>query len=212
MKTYTLRTAMALLAAGVLVPAVASAQSLGELAKQEEARRKTITTPPKVYTNDTIRASDPRPPMTAGSTAPGSPAAGPAAGPAAPPSASGTAPAPAAGAQPPAAQTPAQTPSAPPAADPKQEEANWRKRVQTERDNRDRAQTFADALQSRINALSNDFAARDDPAQRAQISTDRQKALAELERVKQEIAQHAKTIAGIQEEARKAGIPPGWVR
>jgi hypothetical protein len=30
-------------------------QSLGELAKQEEARRKAIQTPAKIYTNDSIR-------------------------------------------------------------------------------------------------------------------------------------------------------------
>jgi hypothetical protein len=81
-----------------------------------------------------------------------------------------------------------------------------------ERDALARAQTFADALQSRINALTTDFAARSDPAQRAQIGNDRQKALAELERVRQEIAQHQKEITNIQEEARRAGVPPGWVR
>ena len=205
MKTHMVRMVIGLLAAGGLMPAAADAQSLGELAKQEEARRKAITTRGKVYTNDSLRA-EPRP-----ATPPGAPATS-APGPAAPPSASGVPPAAAPGAQLPAGQAPGQTPAAAAAPDPKQEEATWRKRVQTERDLRDRAQTFADALQSRINALSTDFAARDDPAQRSQLATDRQKALAELDRVKQEIAQHTKTIAGIQEEARKAGIPPGWVR
>jgi hypothetical protein len=54
--------------------------------------------------------------------------------------------------------------------------------------------------------------ARDDPAQRAVIAADRQKALAELERVKQEIGQHTKGIAAVQDEARRAGVPPGWLR
>ena len=75
-----------------------------------------------------------------------------------------------------------------------------------------RAQTFAEALQTRINVLSADFVARDDPAQRAVIATDRQKALAELDRVKQEIAQFTKGIAATQDEARRAGVPPGWLR
>jgi hypothetical protein len=205
MKTRVARIGVPLIAAVALCHAAASAQSLGELARQEEARRKAITTPSKVYTNETIRAES-RPPMPTAAPAPGTPAAAP--GPAPAPSASGTPPG-APGAQPPAGQPPA--PATPPP-DPKQEEANWRKRVQTERDNRDRAQTFAEALQSRVNALSNDFASRDDPAQRAQISADRQKALAELDRVKQEIDQRTKAITAIQEEARKAGIPPGWVR
>jgi hypothetical protein len=71
---------------------------------------------------------------------------------------------------------------------------------------------FAEALQSRINALSADFAARDDPAQRAQIADDRQKALEELERVKTDIETSRKTVADIEEEARRAGVPPGWLR
>ena len=91
-------------------------------------------------------------------------------------------------------------------------EAYWKKRIQAQRDELARAEMFADALQTRINVLSADFVARDDPAQRAVIATDRQKALAELDRVKQEIVQHTKTIAGIQDEARRANVPPGWLR
>jgi uncharacterized protein YoxC len=67
-------------------------------------------------------------------------------------------------------------------------------------------------LQSRINALATDFAARDDPFQRNQIAADRNKALAELDRVKKEIQDHTKAITDIQDEARKAGVPAGWVR
>ena len=68
------------------------------------------------------------------------------------------------------------------------------------------------ALQSQINGLTADFAARDDPAQRAKVGTDRQKALTELDRVKKEIQQHTKALADLQEEARRAGVPPGWLR
>jgi hypothetical protein len=48
--------------------------------------------------------------------------------------------------------------------------------------------------------------------QRDAVAADRQKALAELERVKKEIADHQKAIVTIQEEARRAGVPAGWVR
>jgi hypothetical protein len=71
---------------------------------------------------------------------------------------------------------------------------------------------FAEALQSRVNGLTADFTARDDPAQRAVVANDRQKALAELDRVKNDIVQQTKAIADIQEEARRAGVPPGWLR
>ncbi len=75
-----------------------------------------------------------------------------------------------------------------------------------------RSQILADALQSRINALTSDFTSRDDPAQRDLVAADRQKALAELERVKNEIAQNTKAIEDLQTEARRAGVPPGWLR
>jgi hypothetical protein len=71
---------------------------------------------------------------------------------------------------------------------------------------------FKDALQSRINALGADFTARDDPAQRATLAADRQKALGEFERVTKEIAAFEKELRDIEEEARKAGVPRGWVR
>jgi len=71
---------------------------------------------------------------------------------------------------------------------------------------------FADSLQSRINALTTDFVNRDDPAQRAKIETDRKTALAELDKVRGEIVAQEKDIQAIEEEARKAGVPAGWLR
>jgi hypothetical protein len=171
----------------VLVTA-AAAQSLGDLARQEEARRQAIRGSTKVYTNESLRSER-------SSRAP----------------APATASAPASGAAADKAQAPAAD-AKPAADDAKKDEAFWKQRIKAERDALDRAQTFAEALQSRINGLSTDFAARDDPFQRNQIAADRQKALAELERVKLEIQQHTKAITDIQEEARKAGAPAGWVR
>jgi DNA repair exonuclease SbcCD ATPase subunit len=165
---------------------------LGDIARQEEARRKTIKTPAKVYTNDVLR-SEPAPP-------PAAPTAQTPAQAAAPPSPSGSG-------KPADAQTPQPAPT-----DEKKTEAYWKQRLQAERDALSRAQIFAEALQSRINALTTDFAARSDPAQRDVIASDRQKALAELDRVKKEIQGHQKAITDIQEEARRAGVPAGWVR
>lgn len=194
---------IALVAAGAISVNLSSAQSLAELAKQEEARRKTIQAPSKIYTNESIRAA-PAPAQPAPAATPGAPA--PAGAPAVPPSPSGV--------EPPAASVTQPDPGAgqAPAEDSKKDEAFWRQRIEAARDALQRAETFADALQSRINALSTDFVARDDPAQREVIAADRQKALAELDRVRQEIQQHTKAIAGIQDEARRAGAPPGWLR
>jgi hypothetical protein len=168
------------------IGASASAQTLGDVAKKEEARRKAVKTPGKVYTNDSLRpdSSSPPPAAAAGAQAPGAP------------DASQPAPAPDAGAA---------------AADAKGE-GYWKKRMTDARDALDRAKTFADALQVQINSLTNDFTSRDDPAQRAVIGQNRDKALAQLDRLQQEITADTKTIAAVQEEARKAGVPAAWVR
>jgi hypothetical protein len=60
--------------------------------------------------------------------------------------------------------------------------------------------------------LHAEFAACAGPPQCSDISSKRQKSSAELDRVKKEIADRTKAVAGIQEEARRAGVPAGWVR
>ncbi|MBP1634146.1 MAG: hypothetical protein H6Q10_720 [Acidobacteria bacterium] len=68
------------LAVAVLVSGVARAQSLGEVAKKEEERRKTVKSSGKVYTNDDLRRYPVTPtPVPAGeaegAAAPGAPPA-----------------------------------------------------------------------------------------------------------------------------------------
>jgi hypothetical protein len=92
------------------------------------------------------------------------------------------------------------------------DEAMWRGRMAEARSQLERSRMFAEALQTRINSLWADFTARDDPAQRAVIEEDRKKTLAELERVKGEIEAQTKALADLEEEARRAGVPPGWLR
>lgn len=165
-----------------LVLAAQQTSTLGEVAKREEERRKKIATPAKVYTNRDL----PKP------SVPTPPPAGAAA-------ASAT-------------QKPAEPPKP---EEPQGEEKNedwWRKRITAVRVELQRNEMAAEAFQSRINALTADFSARDDPYQRAQISLDRQKALNELERVKAQIVRLQQEIADIEEEARVAGVPPGWLR
>jgi hypothetical protein len=97
-------------------------------------------------------------------------------------------------------------------ADAAKTEKYWRDRMDAAREDVRRNQSFATALQSRINALTADFTARDDPYQRAQIADERQKALAELDRVNKGIEDGNKAVAAIEEEARKAMVPAGWIR
>jgi hypothetical protein len=172
-----------------LFAAVASAQSLGDVAKKEEARRKAVAAKAakgKVYTNEHVggEAKQPAPPGgDASASQPSSSAA--------------------------AAEQPAPEAAA---KDPKKEESYWRNKMKDLRDQLQRARTFEEALQSRINALTADFTNRDDPAQRNVIGADRQKALAELDRVRNDIKAGEKAITDLEEDARKAGVPAGWVR
>lgn len=92
------------------------------------------------------------------------------------------------------------------------DEKAWRTRITTARSNLARAVMFAESLQSRINALSADVVNRDDPAQRQRLVEQREGALAELDRVQSEVAAFTKEIADIEEEARRLGVPPGWLR
>jgi hypothetical protein len=177
--------AAALLSIGVAQ--VASAQSLGEVARKEEERRKTIKSSGKVYTNDKLKPAPQPSAPPAGSTGQASTTS---------PSAGSTSPEPA----------PSDTAST------KGDESTWRKRIADAREALQRSQTFADALQNQLNSLATDFVNRDDPVQRSAIAVNRDKVAVELERVKKEVAAQTKAISDIQEEARRAGVPVGWVR
>jgi len=80
------------------------------------------------------------------------------------------------------------------------------------RDALSRSQTFADALQSQINALYTEFVNMDDPLRRSVIEQKRLAAIAEQDRVKADIVKQTKAIADIEDEARRANVPAGWLR
>ena len=176
---------------GMGICAPLHAQTLADVAKKEEERRKTVSTPAKVYTNKDLTAAP------AGTVPPESSAA--------------------------AAQSLADAPKA--AADagkaskeeaktdgPAKDQAYWSGRRKAIQDKLDRDQTFMQALQTRINSLSADVINRDDPAQRAVLERERQKALADLARLQLDIVNGKKALADFEEQARRAGVPPGWLR
>jgi hypothetical protein len=69
------------------------------------------------------------------------------------------------------------------------------------------------SLQSQANKLANDFYAWDDPAYRdSVIKPAWDQALASLEEAKNALPDAKQRVADIEEEARKAGVPPGWLR
>jgi len=179
--------------------APALAQSpLADAARREAERRKAAKAAPSIYTNEDLAKLPPRPVPV------------PLAKPATEITTIGTVPAPAGPTPAPAGGAPGAPAAAAP--DAPKDEKYWRERIGAVRTNISRSEMFAEALQTRINSLSTDFVNRDDPAQRQAIAEQRQKALDELARVQAEIAAFRKQIAEIEDEARRLGVPAGWLR
>lgn len=166
-------------------PDFTGAQSLADVARTEEARRKSIKATGKVYTNSDLKKGG-------DDTSPGPPA---------PEVVQQTSPA-----------KPETEKPQPKVEDPRKDEKYWKDRMSALRNALARNKVLADALQSRINALTTDFMNRDDPAQRAVIEKDRRAAIAEMDRMKQEVEKTNKAIVDLEEEARKGNVPPGWLR
>jgi hypothetical protein len=156
--------------------------SLAEIARLEHARRKALPGPSKVYSDKDVKRASPAP-------APAEPG----------PTPPGSTPVP-----------DAPTPAAGSDSTPKGEEF-WKNRMTQAREELRRNEAFAEALQSRIDVWTADLA-RVESYQRAAISEQRQKAMTELDRVKAEVGRGKQTVLDIEEEARKAAIPPGWIR
>ncbi len=91
-------------------------------------------------------------------------------------------------------------------------ENTWRLKMAAARALLEQDQVLFEAMQSRINQLVTDFVNRDDPAQRAEIERQRVRALDEFDRLKKQIQKDTEEISGIEEDARKKGVPPGWIR
>ena len=171
----------------------AAAQSLADIARQEKLRREVLAekaaaenVSPKAYTNADLRGGGRL--TTTNLTSP-------------PPTARAEGIAPATTAE-----------DAPEAAGAPVDEDGWRSRINGVRRARDRAQLMAEALQNRVDGLWADFTGRDDPAQRAVIEQSRLAALEELDNTSTDIENLTQQIVDIQEEARRANVPAGWLR
>lgn len=180
-------TVLLVMTGGVATRAFAQTP-LAEVAKKEAERRKTQPASGKVYTNKDLPESAQKPatPPAAETAQPVDPVA-------------------AAAAQPPAGEEPKPQTE-------QKDEAWWKGRITQAREELRRNELFAESLQSRINALTREFALPSGGAKRIAIGQQRAEAMNELARVKQETDRGKQQIADIEEEARKAGVPPGWLR
>jgi hypothetical protein len=175
----------------VAVPRPVLAQSLGDVAKQEEERRKDVKSSSKVYTNKDLGT----PRAIFGDSSEASKT-----------SAEPATPAPAADKGKDASKDSAKDDAS------TKDQKYWSTHMKELRTKLDRDKVLADAMQSRINALTADFSARADPAQRAVIDADRKRALGELDSLQKGIKDDQKAIADFEDEARRASVPPGWLR
>jgi hypothetical protein len=172
----------------LLVSVPVFGQDLAALAKKAEESRKTSTKETKVYTNadaGNVLAATATPSADKGKPAP--------------------------------ADDPAAKTAQPPAADAGQatenqkDQAYWAEKLKTLQSQLERDMVFADAIQTRINILSADLV-NNDLGQRPAIEQERNRALAELARLQKSILDDRKAIADFDDEARRAAVPPGWLR
>ena len=179
-------------------------QTLADVARKEQERRQTQKSGrAKVYTNGDLKSA-PEPDPNAAAAAP---AGGDAAAPEKKTDAKADAKAEGKGDE----KASAKDAKADAKSDVK-DQAYWSARMKALNDQLQRDRLYAEAIQTRINSLTADFSARDDPAQRALIGEDREKAVAELARLRKQIDEDKDAIGSAEEEARLAGVPPGWLR
>jgi hypothetical protein len=188
-------------------------QSLADVARKEEARRKTIKRPMRVYTNADAEA---RRPLTTA-------AARPQAAPATQPPSSSTS----SDHEPGHGAAPGETPTKPDAgsgqpkeqgsstgsAQTRNDEASWRARLQKAQDLLSRSETALQSAQREAAAQSLALGPSGSVAnQAADMNAKYQAVVKEIERLRNEVVKHTYAVAEVHEQARREGIPPGWLR
>jgi hypothetical protein len=88
------------------------------------------------------------------------------------------------------------------------DEAGWRARLQNARDGMDRNRLLLSALEQQARSAAHRAGVADGEAP-ADDGSSRAK---EIKRLKAETDAFRSTLATAEEDARKAGVPPGWVR
>jgi type IV secretory pathway VirB10-like protein len=174
------------LGAALSVAAPVDRQSLADLSRAAEKSRNTTSAKPavKVYTNKDLPAVEPPPPPPPGNAT--APAAAPAAPVTAPP-------------------VPADTP-------PVKDETYWRERMRPLRERLDSLRALADQTKRRaeelMRASDRCFAVGvvcEDYNESLRLTDQHKMILADVARAERE-------VFALEEEARRAGVPPGWLR
>jgi hypothetical protein len=159
--------------------------SIGEAAERELLRRQITAQSTAAYTNVDLPAGGFTDPAAPGDNAPA-----------------------AAGAQVDRPGIAAAGPSAPTAGG----EQWWRDRAAALRFDIERTEIVIEAMQARINALTSDVVSRDDPFQRGALREQLQRAIAEFDRLQGVLISQRRQLEELHTEARRQGVPPGWLR
>ena len=185
---------VALTAGLVLVAAAAQAQSLADVARQEQERRKAIERPARVYTDaDTQKNA----PLTTAAARP-QPAADAAAADGA------AADKDAAGKDQPAKDQVAK--------DQPKDEASWRASVEGAREDLARSRRLLSAMEQQLVSMGIQASSAALAGQQAPNPARQQEAAREVERLRVDVQKYADALSKLEGDARDKGVPPGWVR
>ncbi len=101
-------------------------------------------------------------------------------------------------------------PAAPPPADGVKDEAWWKARAKTLDQQIDADQTLLDAAVRHMNSLASEL--QPSEISLLTVSRDLHAAEAEVRRLRAVVDNEKRTRADLEEEARQANVPPGWLR
>ncbi|MBI4456590.1 MAG: hypothetical protein HY644_11915 [Acidobacteria bacterium] len=162
-------------------------QSLGELARKERERREKAGKASRVIRNEDIKnIGNGKVTVTSPPPATEEPAAG---------------------------EVPSMPPAAMPvAAPPLQDENYWRSAFKEARLDLKLAQNRGLVLELKVNELRNRFFTESDGSTRTLIEQELNKTLADLQTNQAEITKAEESLKKLEEAARKANVPPAWMR
>jgi hypothetical protein len=174
------------------------AQSLADLARQEQERRKSIKDPAPIYTEADVQKNAP---LTTAAARPEVPS--PASGQAGQPGGAG------------AEAKPADAANADAAAKDKAEpkdETEWRSRMQQAREELARSRRLLAAMESQLVGMGIQASSAAVAGLPVPDRSRQEEAAREVERLRSEVAKAEAALSRLEDQARSTGIPPGWVR
>ena len=165
---------------------LAIGSQVADVAKKEKERRNKIIAPGKVFTNADIAAFKAKQGDTSSNVAEGTESSDD--------------------------NPPDYDVSLPPDSHSPENEKYWKDRMQQATDHLQQLQSKADDLQKTISGLMLNVTNYDGVVAGPQLNAQLGEMKDQLESTKEEIKSANQAIEDLQEEARKAGVPPGWMR